>query len=477
MKKIFSQVKLSRNESKNLKKLYYHYNLKRILTKSGITKLRGIEIFTLINLMLIMILENSNSIYQGIFKNGFTSYKSTLNNMLNNPNYNWRRYLYSVSKIFIRKCYNADSDIGCLIIDDTCKEKTGHKVQWLSWFFDHSTNNYFKGFQNILCAFSNGRTAIPLDFEYKIGKAKTKHYTKSNYEKGSHAEQRVRFAMQKKSTITMQMIKRAFQRNIQFKYILWDSWYNSSSAMRFISKVINSKGVHLISMLKRGSTKYRYRGSHYSLKELNQKAGKWTKDRKTGIKSKSIIVEYLDASQKLSMDKRPAILKVKISFFKYQGVKKWKAILSTDLELTSEEILRLYLRRWSIECIFKELKQYFGYDQCKSSKYAAMVSDFTIRCSFYIMFCHIREIENQKTMYQVLCEFYEELFDEWLDNYIKRILVRHIEDVARFAQRRGIRTIDEFINKIDNIMESFFEEEFYPDKFIEKDKYPKRKIA
>ena len=80
--------------------------------------------------------------------------------------------------------------------------------------------------------------------------------------------------------------------------------------------------------------------------------------------------------------------------------------------LHSQEILHLYLRRWPIEYIFKKLKQYFGYDQSKSSNYAAMIADFTIRCGFYIMVCHIREIENQKTMYQVLCEFYEELFDE-----------------------------------------------------------------
>lgn len=194
-------------------------------------------------------------------------------------------FLYIVAKIFYRKCYNSKSDIGCLIIDDTCKEKPGHKVQWLSWFYDHSKSKYFAGFQNILCAFTNGRTAIPLDFEFKIGKAKTKHYTKSNYKKGSQAEQRVRFAKQKKSQIAIQMIKRAFQRNIQINYILWDSWYNCSSAMKYISKVVTKKDIHLISMMKRGNTKYRYQGKLYDINELCKKAGKWTKDRRTGNKN------------------------------------------------------------------------------------------------------------------------------------------------------------------------------------------------
>jgi len=40
----------------------------------------------------------------------------------------------------------------------------------------------------------------------------------------------------------MQMIKRAFKRNFQFEYILWDSWYNCLSVMKNISEVVIKKG-------------------------------------------------------------------------------------------------------------------------------------------------------------------------------------------------------------------------------------------
>ncbi len=163
-----------------------------------ITKKRGISIFNMLHLILLFILENSNSIYQGMAKNNCSALKTPINDMLNNPNYNWRNFLYSISKIFTKHCYNDESDIGCLIIDDTSKTKSGRKVQWLAWFYDHSKDQYFTGFQNILCAYTNGRTAIPIDFEFKIGKSKVKHSTKSNYEEGTHADQRVRFAKQKK---------------------------------------------------------------------------------------------------------------------------------------------------------------------------------------------------------------------------------------------------------------------------------------
>ena len=477
MGKMFCQVKLSSNDSGNLKKLFKYYNLVSILSKCKITKMRGIPIFNMLNMMLLFILEKSNSIYQGIAKNKCFTMKTPINDMLNNPNYNWRNFLYSIAKIFTKHCYNKESDIGCLIIDDTSKTKSGRKVQWLSWFYDHSKDQYFTGFQNILCAYTNGRTAIPIDFEFKIGKSKVKHYTKSNYEEGTHAGQRVRFAKQKKIEIATQMIKRAFQRNFQFKYILWDSWYNSSKALEYISEVVTEKGVNLISMLKNGNTKYKYKKGFFNLKELFQKAGKWETDRKTGIKSKWVVVKYLDASKTQKKSDRKELITIKIAFYKYPNVKNWKAILSTDLELDPTEILHLYLRRWSIECIFRELKQYFGYNQSMSSNYISMVADFTIRCVFYIMFCHIREIENHKSMHQLLFEFYEELFDEWLDNYIKLRMQKEIEHVLNFAKELGMQSIDELILNLDNVMKRFFDEVFLPDKITEADKQAKRKIA
>jgi len=71
------------------------------------------------------------------------------------------------------------------------------------------------------------------------------------------------------------------------------------------------------------------------------------------------------------------------------------------------------MRRWSIECIFKEIRQYFGYNQSKSSNYAAMVADLTIRYVFYIMFCYRKEQNNYKPMGQIVADFYQELFELW----------------------------------------------------------------
>lgn len=477
MHREYQQVKLSRTEKGQIFTLFRKFKLESLLRASNIVKARGHSIKDMLFVMLIIILESTNSIYNGIVINHCKSMKTSINDMLNNPFYNWRQYLYSVAKMFMSLHFKKESDTGYLIIDDTSKRKTGKKVQGLSWFFDHSKNNYFTGFQNITLAFSNGRTTIPIDFEMKTGKKKTKHATRADYPKKSPADQRVRFAREKKTNITVRMIKRALQRNFTVNYILWDSWYNCSFSMKYIADLVKFKGIHLVSMLKRGNSKYKYHGKYYDLKELARRAGSWQIDENTGIQSKSIIVEYLDVGSSPKVNERSVIMRVSICFFKYPANKKWKAILSTNLELTEEEVLKLYLHRWSIECLFKELKQYFGYNQSKGSKYYAMVADLSIRYSFYIMFCSRREERKEKSMMQILMEFYEELFDEWLTRFIEKKIKEGIKQFLAYASKKGVTDLRELKQNIDQMLTRFFEEEFYPNKIVEVDKPPKRKIA
>ena len=210
----------------------------------------------------------------------------------------------------------------------------------------------------------------------------SKHSRKANYSAGTHTEQRVRFAKKKKTDIVIRMIKRAKQRKIPFKYILWDSWYNCSKSFSFVFEKLVSTGKVLISMLKNGNQKYKYGERFLSLKELYRRAGKWHHDSVSGIKYKSLEIELLNVSSANKIEERAVIGKVKVCFFKYPNVKRWKAIISTDTNLSEMEVLKIYLRRWGIECIFKEIRQYFGYDQSKSSNYAAMIADLTIRYAF-----------------------------------------------------------------------------------------------
>jgi hypothetical protein len=380
--------------------------------------------------------------------------------MLNSEHYNWRNLLYRVSAMFKSLCPVRDGDISVLIIDDTAKEKTGHKGENTSWFVNHSTKSYYKGFQVILSAWSNGRTLIPLDFELKIGKSKVKRSKKGRYRKGSHTEQRQRMAKQSKIKISLQLIKRGIQRGFKFKYLLWDSWYNSSESLAFVFHKLVSKGIHLVSMVKRDRQKYLYEGNYYTIKGLHRLSGKMRKDPITDVKFKSIIVSLSDKRKHHSNESIKPLGEVRMCFYRYPNCKKYKVIITTDTKLAELEVLSLYLQRWAIEVLFKDLKQHFGYDQSKSSKYAPQIADLTIRCVFYTMFCYLKDNSEGKSTEQIMFEFYREMQESCLDIFSQLVFYKEAHSFFDYLIKKGYKNLDEVRSDLDTLLHNFFEQKW-----------------
>ena len=475
MLKEYKQVKVSSLNSGNIADLFQLFKLNSLLGQVGIKKEKGHSIIEMLMIFMIVTLEGRKSLFSGIKFNNLSKLKTPINDMLNNPNYKWRNLLYKITVMYIK--LSTDTKDSCLIVDDTSKKKTGKKGEFLSWFYDHSIGTYFRGYQNITAVWCNTKSAIITDFELKIGKKKTKHSPRPKYNKSTHTEQRNRFAQETKTEIVIKMIKRALQRKIPFKYILWDSWFNNNTSYKYIFEKLIPQGKVLISMLKNGHQKYRYGNRDFNLKELYRRSENWSLNNNTGIKSKSIIVYILDTTSSKKINERTKIGKIKICFFKYPHVKRWKAILSTDLNLSEEEVLKIYLRRWSIECIFKEVKQYFGYDQSKSSKYCAMVADLTIRYMFYNMLCYKKHKDEYASMEQLLIEFCEQLEETFLTNFINIIIGQQMKKLLDFGIANGYNNLIDFRKDIDIILRKFFENDIIIDKITEADNQYFQKVS
>ena len=469
MLKEYKQVKVSSLNSGLIIDLFEIFKFERILKQVGIVKQKGHTIIELLLLFMFMILENKKSLHCGLKFNNISKFKTPINDMLNNPEYKWRKLLYKVATRFIKLSNTSNENDNCIIFDDTSKVKTGKKTEYISWFHDHSLSKYFKGFQNITEVWSNGVSAIVLDFELKIGKKKVKKSKRPKYHKGTHTEQRNRFSKEKKTQIVIKMVKCTIQRKIPFKYVLWDSWFNNNTSYNYVFDKLVPLGITLISMLKNGSQKYKYNNQYYDLKELYKIAGRWCYDKKSGIKHKSLIVELLDTSSSRKINERKVIDKIKICFFKYPNVKRWKAILSTDIQLSEIEVLKIYMRRWSIECVFKEIKQYFGYNQSKSSKYSAMIADLTIRYVFYNMLCYKKQQKPYPSMEQLLIEFYEELEEASLTIFVNAIFTQKVKDFIDYSIAYGYTNLTELRMDIDIVLRKFFESEVIIDKITEAD--------
>lgn len=465
-----SQVKTSSLIESNALSLFRRFSLSSVLRQCGIGKDKGHPIEYMLYLMLIVMLQGSRSLFSGMVNLQASKLKSPLNSMLNNEFYNWRNLLYRISSRFARLCPIPEGKISALIIDDTAKEKTGRRVENSSWFVDHCRKAYYMGYQTIVAAWHNGVVTIPLDFELKIGKARVKHANKSHYHKGTHTEQRQRMAKQKKTKIAESFIRRAMQRGFRFRYLLWDSWYNNSSSLSFIFGTLKAKGIDLVAMVKRDGQRYLWGDKFMTIKELYRVSGKWQHNKSTGIIYKSIVVAVLDKHSANQPELQTVLGYVRMCFFRYPQHKRYKALICTEENLGEMEILSIYLRRWSIEVVFKDLKQYFGYDQSKSSKYAPQIADLTIRCIFYNMFCSLKYNYPSKSTEQLLIEFYSEMEENWLDIFCSLVFINNAKRLLQYALSLGYSDLAQLLNDYDLVLKHFMHSHWYEDEIEEMDK-------
>lgn len=118
-----------------------------------------------------------------------------------------------------------------------------------------------------------------------------------------------------------------------------DSWFALPKIIQMLSTYIP-----VICMLKNMyRVFYYYNGMKLNLGALYRKVKK--RAGKAWIKA-SVIVKMSDGQ------------KVKIVFVRDRSKRGWLAILSTDIALADEEIVRIYGKRWDIEVFFKMEKQY-----------------------------------------------------------------------------------------------------------------------
>ena len=461
-KAVLSQVKSEQMVHSNVTKLFLRFGFESLLRSSGLTKAKGYSPLQMLYQMLLLILEQADSVFSGLKEFSQQKLKTPINDMLNDVWIDWRGLHYRVVAKYIktRKLNSEDSE-PVLIIDDTSKKKSGRKVENLGLFMDHCQKVRYKGYQIVVSALSLGRTSLPLDFEFKIGKLKVDRSVRTSYPKASHTAQRERLGKKNKLSIAMDLINRALKRKVRFKYVIWDSWYSCNKSIKYVCTKLMTKGINLVAMVKRDEQLYQYKGNFMTTKEIYNRAGKLTKDGRTGVRYKIARVTVLDKDSSKKATCRIPLVEVTMCFYKYPKVKGFRVVICTDLEKSALEILSLYLRRWSIEVIFQELKGLFGFDQSKSSKYAPQIADLTIRCIFYIMFCSLRENQPSKTTQQILLEFYYEIEELALDILLKQMFAYQVKEFLKAAKRHGYKTIEKLLEDVDVVLILFFEKEWH----------------
>jgi hypothetical protein len=323
---------------------FNRFNIASSMHRCGIRKRRGHSVRSLIMTIFTLPFVGKN-FFRGIVVNDELAFgKDAAYELLKGCKSNWRRLLLLLGTRlygFFNRLTDETRD-SVLIVDDSPYDRSRSKmVELLSRVWDHSSGRFLKGFRMLTVCWSDGVSCLPMDFAL-LSSSDVKNRLCESYksmDKRCCAWQRRKEATIKATDHLETMVKRILAAGIQAKYLLMDSWFTMPATVAALCDHIDVIGM----VKKTPKIHYSYGGHQMDLMAIYRKL----KKRRGRAKIKaSVIVTLKDGPN------------VKLVFVQDRRMKDWLALMSTDIELANEEIIRIYGKRWDIEVFFKMAKQH-----------------------------------------------------------------------------------------------------------------------
>jgi hypothetical protein len=186
-----------------------------------------------------------------------------------------------------------------------------------------------------------------------------------------------------KLQIAIDMVKRAVNSGIYADYLLVDSWYSKP----IFIKEMNDLGLRVISRIANNNKIWNFIDKEKTLNAIYNRFKK-IKNEKTGHYGKKIRFKYFS----VTVEHKTAG-KIKIVFIKTK--ENLIPIVSTDLQISDDEIIEIYKRRWDIEQGYKELREHFGFGKEENRIYEALIARITLSFFTYNIVSYINRISNE----------------------------------------------------------------------------------
>lgn len=356
-----------------LKSAFQELNIMKYLRQAGFRKRFGFNCSRLFQLVFVLLFHQKNwfRLLESSKGDSFPG-KDAVYRFLNHTGFAWRRFLTSLSVATVQKVSvltSADRD-SVFIVDDSMFERNRSKaVELLARFKDHATGAYYKGFCMLTMGWSDGHTFLPLDFALLSSNYSAINGINENIDKRTHGYKRRQEALQSAPQVIASMLDRALAAGATASYVLMDSWFTHAP---LIGEIV-ARGLNVIGMVKNDNKRFLVQGRKLSLKELYAAA--------SSVESKKRGVLHC-----IRTELAPNI-PVHVVFVRHRTKKnEWLALLTTDLSLSVEDIIRIYAIRWDIEVFFKCTKSLLRLQkEFQGRSYDLMVSHTTIVFSRYIL--------------------------------------------------------------------------------------------
>lgn len=433
----------------NIDHFFKKYKVSSLLKQSNFNKSKGISCTKIIKYIFIMVFSGKNLYRILESKHNFLPFsKDVVYRFLKNVSFNWEKFLMLLSSNIIKSSLyplTSKDRTNVLIVDDTYYNRNrSKKVELLSKVRDHTDGKFKKGFRLLTLAWSDGNTFIPVGFNLLSSQNQRTRYNEINptIDKRTNGYKRRNRSMQNTNDAMIELLEKAKEYSLPAKYVLFDSWF---SYPKVLSRVRELE-YHVISMARpMYKIYYKYKGKSMNLNTLY----------KTIKKAKTSKKEEVIASIKTCMVHNTlGEIPIKLVFLHAENCNhEWVTLISTDLELSDEEIIKTYGKRWDIEVFFKMNKSYLNLAkefQCQS--YDSMVAHTTIVFLRYIYLAlELRKEKDPKTLgelFYLLCDDLDDISFITAFKLIIESLKVLLKDVLYIAEEKIDELMSQFISSL-----------------------------
>ena len=387
-----------------VQRFFSKHHVGKLLARCNGMKEKGISPVSLLRYKLSNIFVGRSMYMQqrtGSFKEDFS--KNTFYRFLNSAKTNWLRFTSLLAADIvnndIRDLTNQERK-NVFIIDDSLFNRTSCKKTELgSKVFDHTDMHFKKGFRMLALSWSDGNTLIPVN-SCLLASAKDTNIIGpvKDFDHRTLAGKRRKLAQTKAPEAMMTLLDTALSTGLNADYVLFDSWFSNPAQIT----AIHSKCMDVIAMIKKSSRiNYEYEGEKLNIKQI------YAKNKKRRGKSK-----YLLSVSVMLGKENPISAKI-VCVRNKANRKDWLAFVCTNPELSEEEIIRIYGKRWQIEVFFKTCKSTLNLiGECRSLSYDALTAHVAIVYTRYMLLAlEQRKDEDQRTLGELFFFLVDEMTD------------------------------------------------------------------
>jgi len=426
---------------------FNRFKVNAILRRVNANKEKGIPSKSILAFMLGLVFTQRNfySLLHSA-RNTVSFSKDAVYRFLSRGHIHWEAFVRGLSCAVVgevRKLTSEERRAAPILDDTPYYRDRSKKVELLSQCYDHSEKRFYKGFNLLNLAWSDGATLVPVDFRLLASGGG------DNLLEGSHVKEDGRTLATKrrtdartdKPTLALRMLEAAKGTAAQARYVLFDSWFASPKFLLCVKQL----GYDVAARLKNHENyRYLYNGQTLPISQI-YKANKKRRGRSRYLLSVTVQIRHNDFD---------VLAPAKIVFVRDRGNRKnWIALLSTDTALSEDEIIALYGKRWDIETFHKTIKSCLCLaKEFQMRSFDAIVAHTAVVLTRYIFLTlesrENRDMRSLGELFLAVCDELEDISFQYAFSLILSILEYCMNEYLLLTSERIQGFVQHFIAEL-----------------------------